>query len=154
MIYSRPVELGFVIPRMIATRLRESISSIKADYDTNEIKIDELNQLYDDVWFGFKPVGEHTDTHHLGGAKPWTTGLILINDGNYMLKVDSHTLYLPAGSVYQIDSSKLHGTVSPTYNSKPGEHLFAFLAWDAAEYGAWGTNKQFAMEAISELACK
>jgi hypothetical protein len=146
------VKTGFTIPRALDAQLRDQIDAYAQSYAREKLPLDELNQLYDDVWFGFGPVAEHVDNHHPHPDRHWTTGLILINDGNYMLRTGLYVQYIPAGSVFQIDSAKPHGTFRSPYDKTDDNKLFAFLAWDSA--AVWGAAEPFAMQAISELAVK
>jgi hypothetical protein len=86
-----------------------------------------LNQVGDDIWTCYAPIGEHSDNTAPGLL---TYGFIIANDTLVVLRYDGREYAIPPGTMYCIDGHREHST--------RGEHgLFAALIWDmpSTEYG-------------------
>lgn len=91
----------------------------------------------------FGDIGPHRDGP-VGGGKRLTAGLILVNDGDAALAMGEFTLRgrtttntnfwpLPVGSLYLMDSSQEHTTVSQVKNALLSFAAFDFVAEECIE---------------------
>ena len=138
------VEHGFVLPPSLARTIRRQVFGAAVGDGSKERP--SIVKLVDGVWWTTRAVGVHIDKHPLNFI---TTGLVLINDRNAMLRIGDdpfRLLDIPVGTVYRLESRLVpHGTVQET------EGLFAFLAWDCPILDMKPV-REWAMDACDELS--